>query len=96
MEDLLVWLIIICFLVIAYYIVYRWLPKKGFFKIEGEEQIYRYNKREINFKSFMYGVIALLPANFIQAFIFGIEGIWFPIGVALITAFIVRQKLSEK
>ena len=44
----------------------------------------------------MYGVIALLPANFIQAFIFGIEGIWFPIGVALITAFIVRQKLSEK
>lgn len=96
MEDLLFWLIIICFLVIAYYIVYRWLPKKGFFKIEGEEQILKYNKREINFKSFMYGVIALLPANFIQAFVFGIEGKWFPIGVALITAFIVKQKLSDK
>jgi uncharacterized membrane protein (Fun14 family) len=96
MEDLLFWLIIICFLVIAYYIVYRWLPKKGFFKIEGEEQIYKYNKREINFKSFMYGVIALLPANFIQAFIFRIESKWFPIVVALITAFVVRRNLSEK
>tara|TARA_B100001093_G_scaffold273276_1_gene261184 strand:- start:2887 stop:3228 length:342 start_codon:yes stop_codon:yes gene_type:complete len=113
MEDLLFWLIIICFLVIAYYIVYRWLPKKGFFKIEGEEQILKYNKREINFKSFMYGVIALLPANLIQglisnksisaikdlppdSFLFGIEGKWFPIVVALITAFVVRRNLSEK
>ena len=96
MEDLLVWLIIICFLVIAYYIVYRWLPKKGFFKIEGEEQIYKYNKREIIFKGFMYGVIAFIIANFIQAFIFGIESKWFPTTVALITAFVVKQKLSEK
>ena len=69
MEDLLYWLTIICFLVIAYYIVYRWLPRKGFFKIEGEEKIKKYKKREINFKSFMYGLIALLLANFIQGFI---------------------------
>jgi Na+/H+ antiporter NhaD/arsenite permease-like protein len=96
MEDLLYWLTIICFLVIAYYIVYRWLPRKGFFKIEGEEKIKKYKKREINFKSFMYGLIALLLANFIQGFIFRIEGKWFPIGVALITAFIVKQKLSDK
>ena len=89
-------LLVSLFFVIAYLIVYWWLPKKGFFKIEGEEEIFKYNKREINFKSFMYGVIALLPANFIQAFVFGIEGKWFPIVVALITAFVVRRNLSEK
>ena len=89
-------LLVSLFFVIAYLIVYWWLPKKGFFKIEGEEEIFKYKKREANFKGFMCGVIAFIIANFIQAFIFGIESKWFPTTVALITAFVVRQKLSEK
>ena len=48
MEDLLYWLIIICILVIAYYIVYRWLPSKGFFKIEGEENLMEYIITEVS------------------------------------------------
>jgi hypothetical protein len=44
----------------------------------------------------MYGVIAYVIVYFIQAFIFEIENKWFPAIVALITALVAAQKLSEK
>ena len=53
-------------------------------------------KREIRFKGYMYGVIAYVIVYFIQAFIFEIENKWFPAIVALISALVAAQKLSEK